>query len=179
MANNKVQLADGSVLIDLTSDTVTAAALRSGYTAHDAAGNVVNGALDVDPVYSVTKSLANVTTSNDDTKIIAGNSFFADLTPATGYTITSIIVTMGGVDITSQVFTPGVSEKTITANGTYNASADYLSGYESVVVNVPSSSPTLGTKTITANGTYNASSDSLDGYSSVTVAIPSASGVSF
>lgn len=176
MANNKVQLADGSVLIDLTSDTVTAAALRSGYTAHDAAGNVVNGALEVDPVYSVTKSLTNVTTSNDDTKVIAGNSFHMDLSPNIGMFIVSVIVTMGGVDITDQVFMPGTGEKAITANGTYNALTDGFSGYEQVVVNVPSTSPSLGTKTITANGTYNASSDLLDGYSSVTVATPSATG---
>ena len=179
MANNKVQLANGSVIIDLTSDTVTAAALQSGYTAHDAAGNVIDGVLEVDPVYSVMKSLTNVTTANDDTKVIAGNSFHMDLTPDSGKIINSVTVMIGGVDVTSQVFTPGTGEKTITANGTYNASTDGLSGYEQVVINIPSTSPSLGTKTITANGTYNASIDSLDGYSSVTVAIPSASGVSF
>lgn len=106
MANNKVQLADGSVLIDLTSDTVTAAALRSGYTAHDAAGNVVNGALEVDPVYSVTKSLTNVTTSNDDTKVLAGNSFHMDLSANTGLVLNRVQVIMGGVDITDQAFSP-------------------------------------------------------------------------
>lgn len=43
MANNKVVLADGSVLIDLTSDTVTAQTLVKGYIAHNAAGNVIVG----------------------------------------------------------------------------------------------------------------------------------------
>lgn len=42
--------------------------------------------------------------------------------------------------------------KSITANGTYNASSDDLDGYSSVTVNVPGDSPT-GTKSITANGT--------------------------
>lgn len=172
MANSKVQLADGSVLIDLTSDTVTAAALRSGYTAHDAAGNPVNGALEVDPVYSVTKTLTNVTSSNDDTKVIAGGSFYVDLTPTSGYSITNVTVTMGGVDVTDQVFKPGVGGKGITVNGVYSASNDALSGYDRVVVNVPSSAASLGTKNITENGTYSASSDSLDGYSSVTVHVP-------
>lgn len=149
----------------------------SGSTIDDLPGLI--DLIEVHDTYSITKTLTNVSSSNDDTNVIAGNSFFADLTPATGYAITNITVAMGGLDITSQVFTPGTGEKTITANGTYNASTDGLSGYEQVVVNVPSTSPSLGTKTITANGTYNASSDSLDGYSSVTVAIPSASGVSF
>lgn len=45
MANSKVQLADGSVLIDLTSDTVTAATLQSGYTAHNSAGELITGKL--------------------------------------------------------------------------------------------------------------------------------------
>lgn len=175
MANSKVQLADGSVLIDLTSDTVTAAALRSGYTAHDAAGNPVNGALEVDTVYSVTKTLTNVTSSNDGTKVIAGGSFYANLTPTSGYFITNVTVTMGGVDVTDQVFKPGVGGKGITVNGVYSASNDALSGYDRVVVNVPSSAASLGTKNITENGTYSASSDSLDGYSSVTVNVQTGS----
>ena len=135
--------------------------------------------IEVEQTYSISKTLSNVTSSNNDEKVIAGGSFYADLIPTSGMTIKSVIVTMNGVDITSQVFKPGTGEKVITANGTYNASADSLSGYERVIVNVPGISPILGTKTITANGTYNASSDSLDGYSSVTVVIPSALGVSF
>lgn len=47
MANNpyvnKVQLADGSVLVDLTSDTVTADKLMSGFTAHGADGSEITG----------------------------------------------------------------------------------------------------------------------------------------
>ena len=43
MANSKIQLSDGTTLIDLTGDTVTAAALLSGVTAHGADGNAVTG----------------------------------------------------------------------------------------------------------------------------------------
>lgn len=43
MANNKVQLSDGTVLLDLTGDTVTPDTLLSGVTAHDAAGNPIVG----------------------------------------------------------------------------------------------------------------------------------------
>ena len=60
--------------------------------------------------------------------------------------------------------------KSITANGTYNASADNVDGYSQVIVNVPEK--TLGTKSIVANGTYNASADNVDGYSQVTVNVP-------
>lgn len=62
---------------------------------------------------------------------------------------------------------PTLIAKTISANGTYNASDDNAYGYGSVSVNVPEK--TLTTKTITVNGTYNATDDNADGYSQVTV----------
>lgn len=43
MANNKVQLANGTVLIDLTADTVTPETLMQGVTAHDKSGNLIVG----------------------------------------------------------------------------------------------------------------------------------------
>lgn len=43
MANNKVQLSDGTVLLDLTGDTVTSETLMSGVTAHNAAGEQIVG----------------------------------------------------------------------------------------------------------------------------------------
>jgi hypothetical protein len=46
MANNKVQLADGTTLIDLTEDTVTAGDLISGVTAHDRSGKIITGTFD-------------------------------------------------------------------------------------------------------------------------------------
>ena len=45
MAVNKVEYG-GSTLIDLTSDTVTADNLLSGYTAHDKTGTLITGTLD-------------------------------------------------------------------------------------------------------------------------------------
>ncbi len=44
MAVNKV-IYDGTTLIDLTSDTVTAATLLSGYKAHDKSGTAVTGSM--------------------------------------------------------------------------------------------------------------------------------------
>ena len=43
MAVSKVTLSTGEVLIDLTGDTVTAAQLAKGATAHDKAGNQITG----------------------------------------------------------------------------------------------------------------------------------------
>lgn len=47
MANNKVQLADGTVLVDLTEDTVTPQTMLSGATAHDKSGTQITGTVIV------------------------------------------------------------------------------------------------------------------------------------
>lgn len=46
--NSKVVLADGTVLIDLTADTVDASHLLSGYTAHNMAGAPITGSCTYD-----------------------------------------------------------------------------------------------------------------------------------
>lgn len=43
MAVNKIDLSDGTTLIDLTSDTVTPETLLEGYTAHNSAGALIMG----------------------------------------------------------------------------------------------------------------------------------------
>lgn len=50
MGNSKIVLSNGTVLIDLTGDTVEASKLLKGYTAHGADGEVLEGscAFDVD-----------------------------------------------------------------------------------------------------------------------------------
>lgn len=45
MANNKVQLADGTVLIDLTGDNVQPGNVEEGITFHDASGTQRSGTL--------------------------------------------------------------------------------------------------------------------------------------
>lgn len=212
MANNKVQLANGTVLMDVTDTTALASTVKSGDIFYNAAGVRQTGTLIVDETYSIQQNLTNVTSSVDDTKVIAGNCFYTKLTPSEGYNILSVIVTMdgvditrqvfkeefetyniiqnltnvesscddiktmagtsffanltpfnngtieyikvtmGGEDITEQVFKPGVGEKTITQNGTYLASNDNFSGYSSVIVNVSGggSQPILQTKSVTA-----------------------------
>lgn len=47
MGNNKIELSNGIVLIDLTQDTVDAEHLVSGYTAHNKAGEAVTGNMPV------------------------------------------------------------------------------------------------------------------------------------
>ncbi len=53
-------------LIDLTGDSVTAAALLSGYTAHDKAGEAVTGSLKVLTVYTGSGEPSASTGANGD-----------------------------------------------------------------------------------------------------------------
>lgn len=52
MANSKIQLSNGVVLLDLTGDTVAADKLLSGATAHDKTGAQITGTLTFATVYT-------------------------------------------------------------------------------------------------------------------------------
>lgn len=64
--------------------------------------NVIDGTpepIQVDN--TVTNTLSHCSTNNDDTYVARGGSYAAIITPDRGYTISSLSVTMGGVDVTS------------------------------------------------------------------------------
>lgn len=57
---------------------------------------------DVDiPTYTVTNNLTGCTTSNSAASVDGGSSYAAAITPNSGYSMTSLSVTMGGTDITA------------------------------------------------------------------------------
>lgn len=58
-------------------------------------------------------------------------------------------------------------EKTVSANGVYNASSDSADGYSKVTVSVPASAVDTGTKSISTNGTHD-----VIGYASANVSVP-------
>lgn len=76
MANSKVILANGTVLIDLTADTVDASHLLSGYTAHGADGEAVTGTC----TYDADTSDDTLTAS----EALSGKTFHARGTALTG-----------------------------------------------------------------------------------------------
>ena len=66
MAINKV-IYNGSTLIDLTSDTVSADTLLQGVTAHDLKGESIVGTyVDQDTTYSVSKAGTTITLTGSD-----------------------------------------------------------------------------------------------------------------
>ena len=65
MAYNKV-VYDGNTLIDLTSDTVTASSLLTGYTAHSASGASISGAVSFVTYYTGSTAPSSSTGNNGD-----------------------------------------------------------------------------------------------------------------
>ena len=57
------------------------------------------------PTYTISKSGSHVAYDNDTATVSENDPFSVGVTPASGYVISDVSVTMGGVDITSQVFT--------------------------------------------------------------------------
>ena len=72
---NKVALANGTVLIDLTSDTVTAGSVLAGVTAHDKSGAKITGTLfanfqdSMELTDSITDSSGNAVTDSSSGRI--------------------------------------------------------------------------------------------------------------
>ena len=107
MENNKV-IYGGETLIDLSQDTVIAEKMYKGITAHAANGSIITG---------------NAEVTVENTKLIMPDGFIGAVTTTTSNNETTI---EGAI----------IASKTITENGTYNASTDGVNGYDPVIVNV-------------------------------------------
>ena len=77
--------------------------------------------------YKITKNLTNVSTTSTYRYLLDTSKYTIVLTPTDGYTINSVTVTMGGVDITNTVYSNGkvvingcTGDIVITANATQN-----------------------------------------------------------
>lgn len=99
--------------------------------------------------YTVSKNGSNVSYSNDAVSVSQFQGYETDLTPAAGYRIESVKVTMGGVDITEQVFSGELAPPDGTVYITENGDAD-VSAYETAHVSVPTGITPSGTKQITS-----------------------------
>lgn len=70
------------------------------------------------PTYTISKSGSHVAYDNDTASVRENDPYSVGVTPASGYVISDVSVTMGGADITSQVFsgTPTVRRVGVTNN---------------------------------------------------------------
>lgn len=76
--------------------------------------------------YSITNNLTNVSNSNTDASADSGDAYSGTLSADAGYEIASVVITMGGTDITSTAYTSGtgaISIASVTGNIVITASA--------------------------------------------------------
>lgn len=100
----------------------------------------------VSQLYQITNNLTFVTNSNTDTDVIGGSSYTGTLTAASGYELTTVTVTMGGIDVTSTVYSNGVINiASVTGNIVITATATTSSPYDFYDAIALTSSSNLGT----------------------------------
>ncbi len=162
--NSKVVLASGEVLMDLTSDTVDAAHLLSGYTAHGANGAPITGTCAYDS-----------DTTNDTLTVaeaISGKTFHARGTAYTGTmtnngAVTGTISTVDGTYAVPQGYHDGsgtvaissTEQAKIIANNirqgiTILGVEGSMSGSESVVAQAKTATPTFSQQVLTPDTGY-------------------------
>lgn len=124
---------------ELSSVTITMGGADITNTAY-ASGNIYISAVTGDIVitavasevpaevttYTITNNLLNISSNNSAVSAEENASYTATLTPATDYALGAVTVTMGGVDVTADVYTNGVinipavtGDVVITATGSY------------------------------------------------------------
>lgn len=136
MAINKVVLSDGTSLLDVSSDTVTAAHLEKGYTAHNNAGEKITGSLVVSSSGGGLDTSDATATASD---IMSGKTAYAK-----GAKITGTLESISALNINSG--TASVSGSNLAVKGSLSSSSKLIAAYGSVTVNTPMSN--LGDATV-------------------------------
>lgn len=94
-----------------TDPTDTYATFKTAFGIADTGGGGDTPPDDTtDPIakYTVTNNLTNVTNSNAQTEVSSTDGYYsATLTAADGYSMQSVVITMGGIDITDSVYGDG------------------------------------------------------------------------
>ena len=135
---NKVELANGTTLIDLTSDTVAADKMVSGYTAHDASGASVTGSIPV-------KIWSDISQAEEA-------RFYAVTTPAGYYAsdVVSQVEFSGPINVVSY-YNPFTGTLTVTSK---IEKAGYAKTKQTTsTINVPQYVYTVGSYWATEDGT--------------------------
>lgn len=91
--------------------------------------NMLESALTAqhDEIFTIQNALSNVTTNNSASVVMSGAAYSATLTAETGMEITSVSVTMGGMDIASTAYSNGeISIAAVTGNVVIMAVAETL-----------------------------------------------------
>lgn len=103
----------------------------------------------------VTKTLTGCTLSNSAVQVEYGDSYTATVTPESGKTLDSIVVTMGGADITSTAVSGGaISIPKVTGAVTITAAASVPSVAYSVVLNLTNAASSNAATSVPEGAAY-------------------------
>lgn len=107
--------------------------------------------IDSNIYYSVTNNLTNCINSNNATEAVEGESYTAVISANSGYNLSSLIVTMGGTDITASAVSGGnINIANITGDIVITAAAE-VSG-PAYINQIPISTDTSGNLFVGTNG---------------------------
>ena len=136
----------------------------------------------VDPnIYAVTNTLTNCATSNNAATVEKNGAYTATITANSGYELSSVVVKMGGVDITSTAYSNGViTISSVTGDIVITASATAKPAYtytNQVPISKDENGNVFNGKGWIGNTRLSSSGTTKDGrYSSTTGYIPATSG---
>lgn len=123
--------------------------------------------------YVVQQSLLNVISTFDESSVLAESPFVATLTPAEGYVIAGVVVSMGGVDITATAYnaeTGVVSIASVTGTVVITASGSVVTAY-SVTQTLTDVTSSFTGNTTAAGEAFNATLTAASGHTIGTVSV--------
>ena len=106
---------------------------------------------------TITKNLTGCTISNAATQVDYGEAYIATIAAESGKTITSVVVKMGGVDITSTAYTAGsgaINISKVTGAVTITAAASVPSVTYSITLNLTNCASSNTANTIAGGASY-------------------------
>lgn len=142
--------------LDETAASLLVTILQNGVYATDQSENILrfSAAVCGTVLYSVASTLENVTMDNSRSLLAENDSYTAVLTAADGYELDTVTVTMGGADITADIYAEGViSIPAVTGDIVITAAAAELSGVVVTAVVQGTTSFTSGSGLQVAHGT--------------------------
>ena len=159
-----------------TSSKLLIKVLRNGLYAINMSGDIdtLETELGANIVsYSITNNLTNATNNNVETSIKEGFSYSASIVASEGYILSNVTVTMGGTDITSEVYSGGVINiPSVSGNIVITAiaivSETTMYSITNTFTNVSTDNPSTS---VEENGGYSATLTPTSGYLLETVTV--------